>query len=177
MPAGPTDVRYYTMALPDARFAHLVIVSPAVRAGLYYWIERRQDDRPPRRADIDPVDIPSLLPHVVLLDVQREPRDFRYRLVGSKVRYHLMADLLGRWMSEVPHQKAPGHLWTKCCEATERMAPVLSNTPYIGPHKDFLRAEDLILPLCDDSGQAGMLLIFVDFLHKNSSLAALYAAR
>ena len=153
------------------------IVSPVVRAGYEYWQRQHRGALPPRRADIDPVDIPALLPHVVLLDVLRDPLDFHYRLIGSRVRYHLNANLHRQRMSQLAHQKSPSHLWTKCLEATETCRPVLSNTPYIGPHRDFLRVEDLILPLMDDSGQVSMLLIFIDFLHKDSTFAQRFGRR
>jgi len=178
VPAARSDAHLYGMTTGDQRFAQLAILSPAVRAGLNYWLGRhRADGLPPGRPDIDPVDMPSLLPNVVLIDVRRDPTDFRYRLVGGKVRHHLNANLLGLWMSDIPHQKAPSHLWSKCLEAVDSRSPVLSNTPYIGPHRDFLRAEDLILPLCDDEGRVHMLLVFVDFLHKNYARAVADATR
>ncbi|MEQ8332152.1 PAS domain-containing protein [Nisaea sp.] len=51
-----------------------------------YWRGKRSGDRLPARRDIDPVDIPDLLPHIGLIDVIGEGTDFRYRrdLVGSR---------------------------------------------------------------------------------------------
>ncbi|MBT6285663.1 MAG: PAS domain-containing protein [Rhodospirillaceae bacterium] len=49
-----------------------------------YWRGKVIGDRLPSRSDIDPVDIPKLMPHAVILDVRREPElDFRYRLIGN----------------------------------------------------------------------------------------------
>lgn len=40
----------------------------------------------PCRSDIDPADIPHLLPFVILVDVvKRQPLEMRYRLVGTSV--------------------------------------------------------------------------------------------
>ena len=47
---------------------------PPVLADLYeYWQSRRRGDGLPARGDIDPVDIPALLEHLILVDVLRDP--------------------------------------------------------------------------------------------------------
>ena len=51
-----------------------------------YWCGKKRGPRPPRRADIDPVEIPgSLWPSLMLLDVVRDGDAvrFRYRLIGT----------------------------------------------------------------------------------------------
>jgi hypothetical protein len=58
--------------------------SSIVRDCYSYWRGKMIGDRLPSRSDIDPVDIPKLMPHAVILDVRREPElDFRYRLIGN----------------------------------------------------------------------------------------------
>ena len=49
-----------------------------------YWTARCGARLMPRRADIDPVDIPLLLPHLLLLETDEQKR-FRYRLVGTAI--------------------------------------------------------------------------------------------
>jgi hypothetical protein len=49
-----------------------------------YWRERHRDGAPPSRADIDPpIDIPKLLPNIIIFD--RVDGHFRIRLAGSEV--------------------------------------------------------------------------------------------
>jgi hypothetical protein len=57
---------------------------PIAREALAYW-EGKLSGRPmPTRRDFDPVfEIPHLLPWIMLVDVLREPLDFRYRLIGT----------------------------------------------------------------------------------------------
>ena len=51
-----------------------------------YW-QRLRSGRPVAdRAQIDPVDIKRVLPHLLLLDGGGEPPRFRYRLVGTAIR-------------------------------------------------------------------------------------------
>lgn len=60
------------------------ITAKPLAAGLEYWIsKRRTDGRLPRRQDLDPVDIPAILPYIELTDVINGGTDFRFRLVGT----------------------------------------------------------------------------------------------
>ena len=57
---------------------------------------------------------------------------------------------------------------------TERR-PLLARPPYIGPHKDFLFVESVILPLAGDGQSVDMLMFAVDFI--GSAAMATKAAR
>lgn len=66
-----------------------------------YWDGRRGDRLMPARADLDPVDIPSLLPNLILVDVERGARvRFRFRLYGTNVCTIRGADLTGHYLDE-----------------------------------------------------------------------------
>jgi hypothetical protein len=52
-----------------------------------YWKKiAPKDGVLPGRRDIDPVDIPTLLENIWLLDVLGEPKRFRVRLIGENIR-------------------------------------------------------------------------------------------
>lgn len=147
-------------------------VAPSVRnrvldLGYSYWDSKRIDGRLPGRRDIDPLDIPALLPQVVLLDVRREPWDFRFRLIGTNVVHHLATDLTGTWMSEISHMSPPSRIFNACVEVAAFGTPQRSETPYVGPHQNYVRAEDIILPLAADGSDADMLLVFVEHFPKD----------
>lgn len=146
-------------------------VPPSIRnrvleLGEEYWTSKSTPDRLPGRADIDPLDIPSLLPQVVLLDVRRDPWDFRFRLIGTNVVYHLAKDLTGSWMTEVGHMAPPSRIYDSCVEVASSGKPKRSDTPYVGPHQNYVRAEDIILPLASDGETPDMLLVFVEHFTK-----------
>lgn len=65
---------------PIARGA---LASPILREGLDYWLSKRGASGLPARRDLDPTEIPRLLPYVELSEVIDEGADFRFRLVGS----------------------------------------------------------------------------------------------
>lgn len=74
--------------LPDGVDARLVSL-------LVYWRQKRSGRRFPSRKDLDPIDIPRLLPFLTLVDVVPDPHCFVYRLVGTAAAGILRRDLTG----------------------------------------------------------------------------------
>src|SRR5215813_1374292 len=69
-----------------------------------YWRLKGAAKPMPGRADIDPLDIPRLLPNVFLMDVvPGNPRRFRFRLVGTRI-----ADLEGEMTDRFLDEFVPG---------------------------------------------------------------------
>jgi hypothetical protein len=58
---------------------------PIVASVFSYWDRKRGTRRMPSRRDIDPADLGTLLPHVMLYDVVAPENDFRVRLVGGAI--------------------------------------------------------------------------------------------
>src|SRR5947207_13056937 len=48
-----------------------------------YWRHKAADRSLPSRADLDPVEIPKLLPHIMLIDVLPSG-GYHYRLIGTE---------------------------------------------------------------------------------------------
>ena len=139
-----------------------------LRRGYEYWESKRAGRAMPARSDIDPAEITALLPHVVLIDVLRDsdfgPLDFRYRLMGTAIEAHLANRYTGQRMSGIPHQQPPGRLWSNFETVVTTRQPLITQVPYIGPHKDFLAAQDLITPLSSNGSSVDMLFNLVDFI-------------
>lgn len=139
-----------------------------LRKGYEYWNSKRAGRSIPARRDIDPAEITALLPHVVLIDVLRDsdfgPLDFRYRLMGGAIEANLSNRYTGLRMSEIPHQRPPSRLWSNFETVVTTRQPLITQVPYIGPHKDFLAAQDLITPLSSDGSSVDMLFNLVDFI-------------
>ena len=69
-----------------------------------YWMERRQARAMPGRADIDPMDIPDLLPGICLLEVEdlaRPACKVRFRLAGTRIRDMVGHDVTGKFIDDV----------------------------------------------------------------------------
>lgn len=160
---SPTPLRKSTLSasVPQS------IRNRVLGLGEAYWQSKVQGDRLPARADIDPLDIPALLPQVILLDVQPDPWDFRFRLIGTNVVHHLTTDLTGSWMSAIKQMAPQSRIFDSCLEVAKSGKPSRSDTPYIGPHRNYVRAEDIILPLASDGSTPDMLLVFVEHFPKD----------
>ena len=138
--------------------------SPVNRAALAYWESIRKGRPMPSRADLDPADIVELLPQVFLLDVQQEPLNFRYRLVGTMMDDHMTGAYTGLWMRQIPHQCPPSRIWSSCEQVATGRQPISSDVPYVGKNRDILSTEDLIMPLSDDQETVNMLFVTVGFI-------------
>ncbi len=140
--------------------------SSIIRDGFELWNGLRGDHVIPRRRDFDPFDARALMPHIVLLDVQAEPRDFRYRVIGTCVSEHFTKNWTGHWMSEIDHQKPPSRVWDTCHRVATNRYPILGKVPYVGPNSEFIFSEDLILPLVNGQDEVVNLLVFLSYIRK-----------
>jgi hypothetical protein len=61
------------------------LLTPFVIATFDYWTRKVRNRTTTARRDLDPCEIPSLLPWLILTDVSDNPLDFRYRLIGTQV--------------------------------------------------------------------------------------------
>ncbi len=129
--------------------------------GLRYWEERRRDRGLPSRADIDPLDIPDLLPQVFLVNVTRAPLDFRYRLLGTQIVRHSAADYTGKSLRDLPEQCPPSRIWSLFQRVVEERRPWSAEVPYVYIPGKFV--EMLATPLSDDGTQVNMIFGVVQF--------------
>lgn len=147
-----------TFALPDD--AHALI-----RDAYHYWLRIHPDangetGRLPGRQHFDPLDIPRLLTHVWMVDV--EPGDqpvFRYRVVGSAVDHSLGLKLTGRRLDDVmpdfltnPELSAPYLAILR--DSTPRYR---KGAPVFAHNRQFRLMERLAMPLARDGRTIDML--------------------
>jgi hypothetical protein len=117
----------------------------------------------PTRRDLDPTEIPLLLPYVVLVDVlSHEPLDLRFRLVGTAVRARSHQDLTGRRLAEVPHMRE-GRLWRDYATVVRTRRPYGAPVEYAGPDRHVRRAEHLLMPLGAGETAIDMVFAIVDY--------------
>jgi len=138
--------------------------SEIVRAAVEYWQSKRTGDAPPLSNSFDPLEVPRLLPHVMLKDVRRDPWDFRYRVVVTIVREHSRDNWTGKWMSEVEGQGETSTVFRVMRWVSEEAKPAIFRPPYVGPHKEFKYCEAAVMPWAGSNGLVGRVLVAVDFL-------------
>lgn len=142
----------------SSSFDPSLLGEPRFRDAFAYWDSKRGIRSMPSRRDIDPVEIPRLLPYVMLVDVLRDPLDFRYRLIGTEVRDILRGDYTGKRYTEVPGKGPGSTVWSNYETVVMRKAPVLCTPPYVGPDRQLRRCDSLLMPLSDDGAAVNMVL-------------------
>lgn len=122
-----------------------------------YWLKKKGDRFAPSRADIDPTEIPLLLPYVGLVDVFRNPLRFRYRLTGTQISSAYGKELTGRYLDEIDldgHQREIIDEYRTVAESGQPLCAIWDYQRNDGRH---LHYERLALPLSSDGKTVDML--------------------
>jgi len=129
-----------------------------LRAFFAYW-RRVCGDRPmPRRGDIDPIDMPhTVLPHLILLDVQHDPLDFRYRLAGTLVVERSGFEFKGRLTTELPISR-PMALHAEFAKVAGDGRPRHSGFSYRSLRDEYKNVERVVAPLSEDGVRVTQLI-------------------
>ncbi|HVO14318.1 MAG TPA: PAS domain-containing protein [Alphaproteobacteria bacterium] len=152
------------MTEPDFSFE-----DPRLRRFYEYWLSKCRPGRLPARADIDPVEIPDLLPWIMLIDPVPDAAGirFRFRLVGTGLVARAGRDATGRYYDEMLSKRD-----------VARFAAIYNDVIRTGrPHhfhadldinrmegREHIRYERLLCPLASDGVTVDMLVAIVAFL-------------
>jgi hypothetical protein len=122
-----------------------------------YWLEKKGSRFAPSRADLDPVDIPRLLPYVGLVDVLRDPLRFRYRLTGSNITTGYGQELTGRFLDEIDLDGHQHEIIREYQVVSELGEAVCATWEYSRKDGRYIAYERLALPLSNDGKTVNML--------------------
>jgi len=130
-------------------------------AELYgYWLSiRPSPGLLPGRRNFRPTDIPRLLQWIWLVDVQRKPLRFKYRLVGTAHVDAAGSNPTGRWYDEVHPRFRGSTAYPQFVAAVERaQIAFYRGPPVYVVDKDYKTIERLILPMAQNGRDVDMLL-------------------
>lgn len=133
-----------------------------------YWLLIRGDRNMPSRKDFDPAKVVKALPGIGMVDVLRDPVDFRYRLIGTDIDYHSEQSHTGQLISEIPSRAAPNTVWQNLIEICNSKQPSGRSVPYVGPHSEFLETRQIALPFSNDGENVDMVMAVIDYLRRPS---------
>ncbi len=143
------------------------ITDRRLQDALDYW-RRKAAGRPmPRRADIDPIEIPKLLPDVMLVDVLPCGR-YRYRLIGTGNAQEHGLNATGRHLDEVlPGPEYKAHVLALYDECVRTRRPLYSECLFMSPRRrnPERHTKVLFLPLSEDCESVNMVLVVQVFFH------------
>ena len=142
---------------------------PDPLGGLFrYWDSIRGGRPLPNRCDFDPIAIPQLLPHLILVEVLRDEADgqvadFRFRVIGTRVDERMSDRYTGRRLSQIPGKRPGSKIWN-AYQAVEREGqPKLVSLDYIGPAERTQETTEIYLPLSAGGGQVDFIVVGLRF--------------
>lgn len=135
--------------------------SVRLRSAYDYWLGCGDADRLPGRQHIDPVEIPSLLPDLMLLDW--EGGYYRCRLAGTRIAEHLGQELTGRIFSQDVLGNA-FDTWIPALEEVRRSGRPDSTQELCWKGREHHPFQFLCLPLARDGQHVDKLMLVFEWL-------------
>lgn len=123
-----------------------------------YWLSHCGGDCYPSRRDIDPLDIPDLLPNIFLLDVVGDAQDFVFRLAGSLVEDAFSMPLRGKSIAEIQRAAGSPTLVAHHIEVARGGGPRYREGEMLVAGRDHWRIHRLLLPLASDGRTVDVLM-------------------
>lgn len=157
------------MTDPDLEFLDAPLDKRAADL-LRYWESKRNGAAIPDRADIDPRDVPRLLPNLVLADAVNGGEDFRIRVYCTALVELMQEERTGKLMSEIgegptttePHRVRQRWIVVNGQVCRERR-PMIVRVTMSSSRRDYITLEGISLPLTKGGTDVAMILggIFV----------------
>lgn len=133
------------------------IESERLRDVYRYWQSKCGDRVFPRREDIDPTEIPALLPHVYLVDVIDGGRDFRFRLLGTHIVESVGLEFTGQLVSEFTRTHKGDRRGRDYYRLIEHREPQHASGSLVSCGREHLQYEKVICPLSSDGEKIDMI--------------------
>ena len=123
-----------------------------------YWHSRCRDGGYPSRLDIDPLDIPELLPNVFLLDVIGDAEDFVFRLAGTLVEDVFSMPLRGKSITVIHKDAGTPIPVAQHIEVARGAGPQYREGIVLVSGREHWQTQRLLLPLSSDGRRVDVLM-------------------
>jgi hypothetical protein len=136
-------------------------------AAYRYWQGKAAGRSMPGRADIDPTEIPRLLPDVMLVERHVDGR-YRYRLIGTENTRAQGVNATGRYLDEVlPGPDYGPHVLALYDECVDRRRPLYSECLFFPPGRNEpeRHTKVLFMPLSADGETVNMIFVVQVFVY------------
>ncbi len=137
-----------------------------------YWRSKFSEGQLPRKASIDPTEIPQLLPNLLLIDIARNPYRFTYRLSGSKAEAIHGHTLTGLCVSNLRNKPFKSELTADLIRLAEDGKPQFLELSLRDDKDQENHYTIMRLPLLGYAGQIDHILIGIDAAPGRSNLAS-----
>jgi len=144
----------------------------SVRSLYDHWRTKCGDRAMPSRKDIDPLDLKSYLPSVILIDVVADARRFVYRLVGTKEVSERGHDPTGKAVGEAFFAKTAEEALDLYAYIVRERHPFCFRDPYEAPDGQMEHEDILYLPLSANGTDVDMILVYSHNYNFRSRMSA-----
>lgn len=134
---------------------------PRLEQAHHYWRGKAAGRRMPNRADIDPTEIPKLLPDVMLVERLDNGR-YRYRLIGTENTSAHGVNATGRFLDEVlPGPDYAAHVLRLYDKCVEQRRALYSECLFFAPSRrePERHTKVLFMPLSNDGESVNMIFV------------------
>jgi len=128
---------------------------PLIEALYRYWLSKSAGRPMPEKRDLDPTDIPTLLPHILLWEVLSEG-GYRCRLAGTRIVEVHGRELKGMTAAEL-HGTANAEIQAEYDQVARTLTPHYVERSMSWYHREYRRYKRLLLPL-GRNGECAFLL-------------------
>jgi len=134
------------------------LTDPDMMSLYVYWDGKRRDRAMPARQDIDPGEIVWLLPHLMLVDVEGPPPEFRMRLIGTAIVQRFGQELTGRYLREIDLDGVTERIQAEYEDVVRSRQPRLDCNEFARADGRYMHYWRLLLPLSGNGVTVNMLL-------------------
>lgn len=141
------------------------IDDPLHRQMFGYWQQKRGTRRMPSRADIDPTEIPRLLPNLLISEHVAEGgiERWRYRLAGTAVAAAFGRNPTGHYIDELTEGAYREFIERIHRVVREEERALFCASEYMGARAQRMSAKRLLLPLTTDGRQVDQIITLLVF--------------
>jgi hypothetical protein len=147
------------------------LTDPRHRELYAYWDGKRSGRRMPRRSELDPIEIPQLLPNIMIVEVVDNER-FRFRLVGTAIVQAFGQDSTGRFLDEITNGEYRDFILGVYRGVCRHGRPVFAASEFVTSKGYAVIANRLMLPLSED-GSAVDRIIGIHLFHYGEAAPAI----
>ena len=155
----------------DASAFRAQLVVPEQRQLYDYWLDKACGRKMPTRADIQPTQIPRILPAISLVDIDQELGKSRIRLAGTRLREIYDREITGMCIEDLDWGDKRDYWLASYRRTVEEGVPTQGIVRGPRQHKEHVVQYWLKLPLSTlDGGEIKILLCFDYFMSASERL-------
>ncbi len=156
-------------------FAMNEIPSGILKNVYQYWLDMKGEREMPSRADLNPADITNLLPYIMLVDVEQQPRRYRYRLVGTETVKAMGYDVTGQYLDELPLVEK--HVKIRSDWLVKEKSPYMFFDKLKWSNRSLLDYQTIALPLSANGEDVTMFFLGMHYQFPGDERTTIYPIR